>query len=883
MFQAHRNVNAACPSGSAVTDCYIRNLDSSTEQKITDNFVYDPDRRRYSIRCDTEGDFDHAKWHFDGETSDDWRAPFWMKNNDDNDLTRVWEVDYLKTCGQKTFTVEVSVWGVHAPCAKKTVSLLADCSGSGSGTSGSGTSGSGTSSGSGSGGVVAFNCPVNSVPKIGVASPRTFVDCECTTGFAAQNGACSFSCPANSFAAPNVFPLTSMADCSCSDGFKKDGDDCVVDFECPANSYGKVASPKTFNDCQCVDNFAPQNGVCSFQCPSKSVAKVNVFPLTSFADCSCANGFVKRGDGCVPDYECPANSFPQVGSPQTFNDCRCMPGFAAKNEACTFVCAANSVASVFPANSFADCKCVNGYVKSGTSCAPSFQCPASSVSKPNIPTLSFVDCNCITGFVKAGSSCVPEYKCPANSNPRAGVSSPRTFNDCQCTQGFMGQNGACTFQCAANSVASVFPANSFVDCKCVNGYVKSGPTCVPSFQCPANSVPRVSSPRSFSDCTCSGGFMKSGSSCVPAYKCPANSVPRVSSPQSFSDCNCSGGFMKSGSSCVPEYKCPKYSLPLPGVSSPLSFSDCKCGGGYMESGSRCVFNCLTNSANSFPLVPFPTSAYDCGCNEGFVWRGSVCLCPQGYEVSGSSCVPHRPQNVRRDGHVLFYEPTLPLGFTIVVTRADDNDTRRIPVQSTPNRVNIGHEYQGGEIERWFHSFRFRAFYIQYVDPRGASSRKVYVSINTPIALDLDGSGAIERIAGRFDLDITGDGHIEHLNEWFGPKDGILIDSSSPIKSGNVTGLQLFGNSQGYADGFAKLHTLDDNSNGYIEGDELEGLAVWTDSNSNAKLDDGEVSTLASHGIVSLSTMFHDSYQSYATLDDGSTMYMEDVWFSTTEA
>lgn len=146
---------------------------------------------------------------------------------------------------------------------------------------------------------------------------------------------------------------------------------------------------------------------------------------------------------------------------------------------------------------------------------------------------------------------------------------------------------------------------------------------------------------------------------------------------------------------------------------------------------------------------------------------------------------------------------------------------------------------------------------------------------SPIAIDLSNQGSIERVDGLFDIDITGDGKIETLAEWFAPETGILIDTRV---HGDISGHHLFGDMGGtYTDGFEKLAQLDVNHDGRIAGTELNGLAIWTDVNSNAKVDSGEVSTLASHDIVSLSTN-HADLVSMATLTDGSTLYMEDLWF-----
>jgi hypothetical protein len=42
--------------------------------------------------------------------------------------------------------------------------------------------------------------------------------------------------------------------------------------------------------------------------------------------------------------------------------------------------------------------------------------------------------------------------------------------------------------------------------------------------------------------------------------------------------------------------------------------------------------------------------------------------------------------------------------------------------------------------------------------------------------------------------------------------------------------------------------LDNDHNGWLEGDELKGIAVWFDRNSNGVSDPGEVASLASLGI-----------------------------------
>ena len=48
---------------------------------------------------------------------------------------------------------------------------------------------------------------------------------------------------------------------------------------------------------------------------------------------------------------------------------------------------------------------------------------------------------------------------------------------------------------------------------------------------------------------------------------------------------------------------------------------------------------------------------------------------------------------------------------------------------------------------------------------------------SPIAFDLNGSGKVENItrAEGYQIDVTGDGDLETIGEWFAPTEGILID------------------------------------------------------------------------------------------------------------
>ena len=53
----------------------------------------------------------------------------------------------------------------------------------------------------------------------------------------------------------------------------------------------------------------------------------------------------------------------------------------------------------------------------------------------------------------------------------------------------------------------------------------------------------------------------------------------------------------------------------------------------------------------------------------------------------------------------------------------------------------------------------------------------------------------------------------------------------------------------WRDGYAALAALDDDGNGWLEGDELTGIAIWRDVNGNGVCDPGEVISLRDAGIL----------------------------------
>jgi tetratricopeptide (TPR) repeat protein len=127
---------------------------------------------------------------------------------------------------------------------------------------------------------------------------------------------------------------------------------------------------------------------------------------------------------------------------------------------------------------------------------------------------------------------------------------------------------------------------------------------------------------------------------------------------------------------------------------------------------------------------------------------------------------------------------------------------------------------------------------------------------TPIILSLEPGRTLsdlladEQTVVNFDLD--GDGHAEK-RPWTQPDTALLV--WDPTGEGRITsGRQLFGSVTWWlmpGDGYFAMSLLDDNRDGELAGDELPGLALWFDRNTNAVSDPGEVIPIRQTDIVGL--------------------------------
>ncbi|MGY3496334.1 calcium-binding protein [Bradyrhizobium sp. USDA 4502] len=164
------------------------------------------------------------------------------------------------------------------------------------------------------------------------------------------------------------------------------------------------------------------------------------------------------------------------------------------------------------------------------------------------------------------------------------------------------------------------------------------------------------------------------------------------------------------------------------------------------------------------------------------------------------------------------------------------------------------------------------------------------ALHDPIVLDLDGDGIqLSTLAGSaVHFDFGGDGFSERTG-WVSANDGILaIDAND---NGTIdNGLELFGST--IQDGFAILEKLDTNQDGKIDAQDADfgKLRVWRDLNQDGVSDAGELQSLSSAGITSISLQRDKltgtnaghglGYEAVFVRDDGTTGPAQSVYFQT---
>ena len=178
-------------------------------------------------------------------------------------------------------------------------------------------------------------------------------------------------------------------------------------------------------------------------------------------------------------------------------------------------------------------------------------------------------------------------------------------------------------------------------------------------------------------------------------------------------------------------------------------------------------------------------------------------------------------------------------------------------------------------------------------------RAAEITLATPIILDLDGDG-IETTTQEngVSFDIDGDG-IKEQSAWVGSDDALLvrdIDGDGQIKGAN----ELFGSGTLLqdgtiaSDGYAALADLDSNKDGVINAFDtlFNQLQTWRDINSDAMVQEGELSYLKDSNVAELNLLAKDTNQwqndnligkqSQWTDTQGNNHQMADVWLNYAE-
>jgi hypothetical protein len=128
---------------------------------------------------------------------------------------------------------------------------------------------------------------------------------------------------------------------------------------------------------------------------------------------------------------------------------------------------------------------------------------------------------------------------------------------------------------------------------------------------------------------------------------------------------------------------------------------------------------------------------------------------------------------------------------------------------------------------------------------------------TPIVFPLDRDRPLAELVDNdrtVGFDLAGFG-LDQKWPWLKPGTGIL--AWDPNQTGRIeSGRQLFGSVTWWMfwqDGYQPLAMLDDNRDGSLSGEELKGIAVWSDRNADGVSDPGEVVPAERAGITRIAT------------------------------
>jgi len=136
-----------------------------------------------------------------------------------------------------------------------------------------------------------------------------------------------------------------------------------------------------------------------------------------------------------------------------------------------------------------------------------------------------------------------------------------------------------------------------------------------------------------------------------------------------------------------------------------------------------------------------------------------------------------------------------------------------------------------------------------------ASNFVNLSVADPIVLDLDNNGFLfSTLAAGVSFDLNGDGAKDEL-AWNSSGDGILAydrDGDGVIDDGTELFTPWF-NGGDFASGGEALASLDSNGDGVVDAADnaFDDLSIWQDLDGDGITDEGELGSLADHGIASI--------------------------------
>lgn len=130
----------------------------------------------------------------------------------------------------------------------------------------------------------------------------------------------------------------------------------------------------------------------------------------------------------------------------------------------------------------------------------------------------------------------------------------------------------------------------------------------------------------------------------------------------------------------------------------------------------------------------------------------------------------------------------------------------------------------------------------------------------PLILDLDGDGVgLTSLAEGTKFDIDGNGTLDQTSWTKSSNDFddafLVLDSN---KNGEIdSGIELFGDQKGSANGYLELSKLDSNKDGAIDAKDTayKDLQLWADMDGDGKVGDGELKGLEELGVKSISTKY----------------------------